>query len=89
MLADSVGVNPTSRDIAIEFQASDLDVRQRLRLAVTEKIDAESLAARLPAKQTRKFDHLIDVPLLTQSLAHNALDIPDAADFIESMLKRQ
>lgn len=85
MLADSVGVSSTDRDIVIEFQASELEVRQRLRLAVSEKIDAESLAARLPAKQTRKFDHLIDVPLLIQSLAHDALDIAGATQFTQSV----
>ena len=43
------------------------------------------LSLRLPAKQTRKFDHLIAVPLLVQSLAHDALDIPGAEGVVRAM----
>ncbi len=78
LMADSVGLRATDRDIAIEFEASMPDVVRRLQQAVNQATDATLLAARLPAKQTRKLDYLIAEPLLIQSLAHDALDIPGA-----------
>ena len=61
------------------------EVGQRLEQTLRESIDTVSLAARLPAKQTRKLDHLIAEPLLIQSLAHNALDIPGAEAVVRAM----
>ena len=85
LIADSVGLQATDRDIAIEFEAAAPDVIQRLRQALREPLDAGSLATRLPAKQTRKLDHLIAVPLLVQSLAHDAIDIRGAEDVVRAM----
>jgi len=85
LVADSVGLKATDRDIAIEFDSAAPDVFQALQQALREPIDAASLAARLPAKQTRKLDHLIAVPLLVQSLAHDALDIPGAEHVVQAM----
>jgi ATP-dependent Lhr-like helicase len=78
LLADSVGLRATDDDIAIELKASVPDVIERFQNALRTPLDADSLAARLQAKQTRKLDDLIAVPLLIQSLAHDALDIPGA-----------
>jgi len=85
LIADSIGLRATDRDIAIEFEAAAPDIIQRLHQALREPLDAGSLAARLPAKQTRKLDHLIAVPLLVQSLAHDALDIGGAESVIRAM----
>ena len=85
LIADSVGLQATDRDIAIEFKAAVPDVIQMLQQALREPLDAESLATRLPAKQTRKLDHLIAVPLLVKSLAHDALDISGAESVIRAL----
>lgn len=85
LIADSVGLQAIDRDIAIEFQAATPDVIQRLQQALREPPDAESLATRLPAKQTRKLDHLIAVPLLVQSLAHDSLDTSGAEGIVRLM----
>ena len=85
LIAASVGLRATDRDVAIEFESGALDVIQRLQQALREPNDAGSLAARLPAKQTRKLDHLIAEPLLVQSLAHDALDIPGAEGVLRAM----
>ena len=87
LLADSAGLSCTDREIAIEFQASMQEVVQRMRQTASKNIDAESLAARLPAKQTRKLDYLVDVPLLIKSLTHDALDISGAIQLIQSELQ--
>ena len=79
-----MGIRATDGDVAIEFEAGAPDVIQRLQQALRESIDAVLLAARLPAKQTRKLDHLIAEPLLVQSLAHDALDIPGAEAVIRA-----
>jgi len=85
LIADSAGLRATDRDIAIEFEAGVPDVIQRLQQALRESIDGASLAARFPAKQTRKLDHLIAEPLLIQSLAHDALDIPGAEEVVRTL----
>lgn len=79
LIADTVGLQ------TIEFDASAPDVIQKLQQAVREPIDTASFAARLSAKQTRKLDHLIAKPLLVQSLAHDALDIPGAESVVRTM----
>jgi ATP-dependent Lhr-like helicase len=87
LIADSIGLQATDRDIAIEYEAAAPDVFQRLQQALRDPLDAESLAARLPAKQTRKLDHLIAVPLLVKSLAHDALNISGAMRVIGEIKK--
>lgn len=86
LIADFVGLPAIDRDIAIEFDASAPDVIQRLQPAQRGSIDAVSLAARLPAKQTRKLDYLLAEPLLIQSLAHDALDLLGAESVIREVL---
>ena len=85
LIADSVGLRATDRDVAIEFEAGAPDVIQRLQQALREPIDAGSLAARLPAKETRKLDYLVAGPLLVQSLAHDAVDIPSVEAVVTEM----
>ena len=85
LIADSIGLQATDRDVAIEFNSGVPDVLQKLQQTLREPIDASSLANRLPAKQTRKLDHLIAVPLLVQSLAHDAIDIPGAESVLRAM----
>ena len=85
LIADSIGLPAADRDIAIEFDSSAPDLIQKFQQALRNPIEAVSLAARLPAKQTRKLDHLIAVPLLVQSLAHDALDIPGAKSVVRAM----
>jgi ATP-dependent Lhr-like helicase len=85
LIAESVGLHAGDDEIAIEFNAGAPDVIQRLQEALRNSIDAVSLATRLPAKQTRKLDHLIALPLLVQSLAHDALDIRGAEDVVRGM----
>ena len=85
LLADSVGLHADDDDIAIELNAGVPDVIAKLQQAISEPIDAVSLAARLPAKQTRKLDDLIAVPLLVQSLAHDTLDVGGAEKVVRAM----
>ncbi len=85
LIADSVGISAIDRDVAIELSAGAPEVVQKLQQAFDEPIDPVSLAARLPAKQTRKLDDLIAVPLLVQSLAHDALDIRGAESVVRAM----
>jgi ATP-dependent Lhr-like helicase len=85
LIADSIGLRARDCDVAIEFEAGVPDVIQRLQRAFREPIDASSLAARLPAKQTRKLDHLVAVPLLVQALAHDALDVIGAEGVVTAM----
>ncbi len=87
LIADSVGISAIDRDVAIELNAAAPEVIQKLQQALHESIDPVSLAARLPAKQTRKLDELIAVPLLVQSLAHDALDIRGAESVVRGLEK--
>ena len=85
LIADSVGLVAVDRYIAIEFANGVPDVVLRLQQALHETLDPVSLATRLPAKQTRKLDHLINEPLLVQSLAHDALDVGGAENILRRM----
>lgn len=87
LLANSVGLRAIDNDIAIELKASVADVIRKMQQAVSEPIDAGALAARLSVKQTRKLDNLIAVPLLVQSLAHDALDICGAEDVVSALAR--
>lgn len=85
LIADVIGLFAIDRKIAIEFEAGAPEISQRFRQALNGAIDAASLGAQFPGKQTRKFDYLLAEPLLVQSLAHDALDVPGAEDVIRSM----
>lgn len=80
LIADSIGLRAVDRDIAIEFDDGLPVVVQKLQQAMERSIDPFSLAARLPAKQTRKLDYLLADPLLIRSLAYDAIDIKGAKD---------
>ena len=84
LIADSVGLRPADRGIGIEFESGVSETVEKLDRARRQPIDSIALAAQLPMKRTRKFDHLIADPLLIRSLAHDALDVTGAEAILQA-----
>lgn len=87
LLADSLGLSPVDHEVAIEFNASDSEVVQRLSEVDRSSLDSLQLAARIPAKQLRKLDEYLDEALLIEALARDALDVAEAQDLLKTVTR--
>jgi ATP-dependent Lhr-like helicase len=86
LIAQTVGLDATDRDIAIEFEVSADDVRQRLGRALAASFDPFELATHIPAKQIRKFDGFVSDELLTYALAEDAIEVQGAEECMRALL---
>ncbi|HEX3656751.1 MAG TPA: DEAD/DEAH box helicase [Pirellulales bacterium] len=78
LMAKSVDLPADDLELAILFHAPVDEIQSRFQRLLSATPTAESLAARIAIKQTRKFDAFLTDELLTYGLADSAIDLAGA-----------
>jgi len=86
LMARVMGMDPVDDDIAIHFSSSCEAVMSCYRELLVTPPSAITLARRIRAKRSRKFDWYVAEPLLIRSLARDAIDVAGACDAIRDLV---
>jgi ATP-dependent Lhr-like helicase len=86
LIAQHLDLPASDLRLALEFPKPAAEVRHRFVEVLDNMPTAISLAARVPAKQLRKFDQYVPEDLLVQGLAESALDLDEATSVIRTLV---